>query len=184
MVMVVGDIINYSTISQVTDEGVIARSLHTLWYRTGRCSGLITAHSAITPAMRCSPVSKWVDFQTRLSWRSISRSPQIGLSRSWGLSYRCAARTASPIHMGWGVVQGMAALAAMTRSADAVIGDATNVAFRLAGLAGRHGRSAVMVTHEVHRSVAARFRWGVAENVEIKGRRGMETVFPVIARGT
>ncbi|SPM40535.1 Mycobacterium numidiamassiliense ORFan [Mycobacterium numidiamassiliense] len=31
MVMVVGDIINYSTISQVTDEAVMARSLHTLW---------------------------------------------------------------------------------------------------------------------------------------------------------
>jgi class 3 adenylate cyclase len=43
----------------------------------------------------------------------------------------------------------------MTRSADAVIGDATNVAFRLAGLAGRHGRQAVMVTSTVHRAVSA-----------------------------
>ena len=52
----------------------------------------------------------------------------------------------SPIRMGWGVVQGMAALTSMTGSADTVIGDATNVAFRLAGLAGRHGRAAVMAT--------------------------------------
>ena len=44
-----------------------------------------------------------------------------------------------PIHMGWGVVRGMAALAAMTRSADAVIGDAVSVAFRLAGFAGGQG---------------------------------------------
>ena len=78
----------------------------------------------------------------------------------------------------------MAALAAMTRSADAVIGDATNVAFRLAGLAGRHGRAAVMVTSGVHSAGAAHFTWGTAERVEIKGRSGMETVFPVIARET
>jgi adenylate cyclase len=86
--------------------------------------------------------------------------------------------------MGWGVVQGKAALAAMTRSTDAVIGDATNVAFRLAGLAGRHGRAAVMVTSSVRRAVAAQFTWGESELVEIKGRRGMETVFAVSARKT
>jgi adenylate cyclase len=76
----------------------------------------------------------------------------------------------------------MAALSAMTRSADAVIGDSANVAFRLAGLAGRHGRAAVMVTSGVHRAVATQFKWGEGEHVEIKGRRGTETVFPVIAR--
>ena len=59
--------------------------------------------------------------------------------RALGPNSRCAARTARR-SMGWGVVQGMAALAAMTRSVEAVIGDATNVAFRLAGLAGRDGR--------------------------------------------
>ena len=41
MVMVVGDIVNYSTISQVTDEGVMAGSLHTLWHQLG---GVLRAH--------------------------------------------------------------------------------------------------------------------------------------------
>jgi adenylate cyclase len=41
MVMVVGDIINYSTISQATDDGVIAQSLHTLWHQLG---GVLRAH--------------------------------------------------------------------------------------------------------------------------------------------
>ena len=85
-----------------------------------------------------------------------------------------------PIQMGWGVVQGMAALAAMTRSVEAVIGDATNVAFRLAGLAGRCGREAVMVTNAVHDAVEKRFVWGAAEDIVLKGRLGSETVFPVI----
>lgn len=41
MVMAVGDIINYSTISQVTDEGTVARSLHTLWREV---RGVLQAH--------------------------------------------------------------------------------------------------------------------------------------------
>ena len=84
--------------------------------------------------------------------------------------------------MGWGVVQGMVALAAMTRSVEAVIGDSTNVAFRLAGLAGRQGRASVMVTSGVRRLVEAHFRWGEGEQVELKGRSGTEMVFPAISR--
>jgi hypothetical protein len=33
-------------------------------------------------------------------------------------------------------------------------------------------------------AAAAHFAWGTVECVEIKGRSGMETVFPVIARQT
>jgi hypothetical protein len=81
-------------------------------------------------------------------------------------------------------VHGMAALAAMTRSADAVIGDATNVAFRLSGRAGRQGRQPALVTSRVRRAAESQFVWGETELVEIKGRSGRETVFPVIARST
>jgi adenylate cyclase len=38
-----------------------------------------------------------------------------------------------------------------------VLGDATNVAFRLSGLAGRDGRPDVLVTDAVHRATAASF---------------------------
>src|SRR5262249_18038833 len=85
-----------------------------------------------------------------------------------------------PIHMGWGVVVGVAALAAMTRSVEAVIGDSTNVGVRLAGLAGRDGRAPVMVTGVVHDAVKNKFLWGDAEQVLLKGRQTTETVYPVI----
>jgi class 3 adenylate cyclase len=184
MVMVVGDIINYSTISQVTDEGVMAHSLHTLWRRLG---GVLRAqHGTLSHYAGDALFAVWelrrfpdaaaraIDFAFAANRLVEELGPELPLRGPDG----------SPIHMGWGVVQGMAALAAMTRSADAVIGDATNVAFRLAGLAGRDGRAAVMVTRTVRRAVAAQFTWGKGELVEIKGRRGMETVFPVIARKT
>jgi adenylate cyclase len=184
MMMVVGDIVNYSTISQVTDEQVMAHSLHTLWNQLG---GALQAHRgtlshyagdalfAVWEVARFPDAAeRAIDFALAANRLVEKLGPDLPLRGPDG----------SPIHMGWGVVQGMAALAAMTRSVDAVIGDATNVAFRLSGLAGRQGRAAVLVTSGVHNAVATQFTWGTSESVEIKGRSGMETVFPVIARNT
>ena len=41
-----------------------------------------------------------------------------------------------------------------------------------------------MVTSGVRRTVEEHFRWGEGEKVELKGRRGMETAFPVMGRET
>jgi adenylate cyclase len=182
MVMVVGDIVNYSTISQVTDEQVMAQSLHTLWNEIGGAlhafNGTLNHYAgdalfAVWEVARFPDATeRAIDFALAANRLVDKLGPELPLRGPDGL----------PIHMGWGVVQGMAALAAMTRSVDAVIGDATNVAFRLSGLAGRQGRAAVLVTSGVHNGVANQFTWGAGESVEIKGRSGMETVFPVIAR--
>lgn len=182
MVMVVGDITNYSTISQVTDNTVIAQSLNVLWRELGH---ILRAHRGTLNhyagdalyavwELRTIPNAEAlaIDFALAANQLVDELGPQLPLRSPDG----------APIHMGWGVVQGMAALAAMTRSVEAVIGDSTNVAFRLAGLAGRNGRAPVMVTNGVYTAAKTQFLWGDPEKVEIKGRRGVETVFPVIGR--
>jgi adenylate cyclase len=182
MVMVVGDITNYSTIAQFTDSTVIARSLNLLWHELGT---ILTAHrGTLNHYAGDALYAVWelemlpqanelaINFALAANRRVEELGPELPLRGPDG----------APIHMGWGVVRGTAALAAMTRSVEAVIGDSTNVAFRLAGLAGRHGRAAVMVTAAVHGAVEGHFSWGEAERVEIKGRNGVETVYPVIAR--
>lgn len=182
MVMVVGDIINYSTMSQVTDERVIAEGLHTLWHEVGQ---VLQAHYgtlnhyagdaifAIWEAGRFKDAAdRAIDFAIAANRRVEELAPTLPLRSPDG----------SPIRMGWGVVQGMVALAAMTRSVEAVIGDSTNVAFRLAGLAGRQGRASVMVTSGVRRLVESHFRWGEGEQVELKGRSGTEMVYPAVVR--
>jgi adenylate cyclase len=182
MVMVVGDITNYSTISEVTDNKVIAESLNYLWHELGR---VLRAHRgtlnhyagdalyAVWEARRIPTANELaIDFALAANRRVEELAPTLPLRGPDG----------SPIRMGWGVVQGRAAIAAMTRTVNAVIGDATNVAFRLAGIAGRGGRPAVMVSTGVHEAVEAQYVWGRSEQVEIRGRRGMETVFPVVAR--
>jgi adenylate cyclase len=184
MVMVVGDIVNYSTISQVTDERVIAQSLHTLWHQL---RSVLTAHQGT--------LNHYAGDAIFAVWEADRFPHAANLAIDFALAAnRCVADLGrelplrapdgSPIRMGWGVVVGKAALAAMTRSVEAVIGDSTNVAFRLAGLAGRDGRAAVMATSGLRRLVETQFTWGEAEKVAIKGRSGVETVFPVIGRGT
>jgi adenylate cyclase len=184
MVMVVGDIVNYSTISQVTDEAVMARSLHALWRQLG---GVLRAHHGTLSYYAGDALFAVWELSTFPDAAQLAIDFALAADRlvdELGPELPLRATNGSPIQMGWGVVQGMAALAAMTRSADAVIGDATNVAFRLAGLAGRQGRAAVMATRSVRRAAVDQFVWGKSELVDIKGRSGRETVFPVIARKT
>jgi adenylate cyclase len=182
MVMVVGDITNYSTISEVTDNQVIARSLNYLWHelnlvlRAHRGTLNHYAGDALYAVWELRTIPKAnelaIDFALAANHRVQELGPTLPLRAPDG----------SPIRMGWGVVQGRAAIAAMTRTVTAVIGDATNVAFRLAGIAGRAGHPDVMVSSGVHAAVEGRYVWGHAEQVAIKGRRGMETVFPVVGR--
>jgi class 3 adenylate cyclase len=182
MVMVVGDITNYSSISEVTDNKVIADSLNRLWRELGRIlrDHLGTLNHYAGDAL----YAVWeldaqpnanelaLDFALAANQRVDELGPELPLRGPDG----------SPIRMGWGVVQGRAALAAMTRSVEAVIGDSTNVAFRLAGVAGRQGRRAVLATTAVHAAIGEKFVLGDAEQVALKGRSELTTVFPVIGR--
>ena len=51
-----------------------------------------------------------------------------------------------------------------------MLGDATNVAFRLSGIAGRDGRPEVLVTDAVCRSVEAGFAFTPLAAIQVKGR--------------
>jgi adenylate cyclase len=75
-----------------------------------------------------------------------------------------------PLRMGWGVALGPAAVSRLTGMLVTVLGDATNVAFRLSGLAGRNGRPDVLVTGAVHRVTAASFAFTAPSAIQVKGR--------------
>lgn len=59
----------------------------------------------------------------------------------------------------------------------AALGDATNLAFRVSGLAGRDGRSDVLATTAVRDAVQDRFRFGSPEDVTVKGRTASERIY-------
>lgn len=182
MVMVVGDIANYSTISEATESTRIADGLHVLWQELGK---VLRAHrgtlnhyagDALYAVWELGAIPEAnelaVDFALAAHQRVTELGPDLPLRSSDG----------SPIRMGWAVVQGEAALAAFTRSVEAVIGDSTNLAFRLAGLAAREGRAAVLATGTVHDAAGANYHWGEPEQVQVKGRSVTDTIYPVLGR--
>ena len=57
-----------------------------------------------------------------------------------------------------------------------VVGDATNLAFRLSGIAGRQGHSEVLVTDAIYQQVAHRYPFEALEYVDIKGWTEAEAV--------
>ena len=76
-----------------------------------------------------------------------------------------------PLRMGWGVALGPAAVSQLTGMLVTVLGDATNVAFRLSGLADRDGRPGVLVTDGVYHATSAAFAFTPPSAIQVKGRR-------------
>lgn len=182
MVMVVGDILSYSTISESTDSRVLAESLSTLWFRLDEILG--THNGTLSNYAGDAIYAVWntqtqdgahalaIDFALAADRAVTTSGPSLALRDADGL----------PIRMGWGVVHGAAAQTAMAGAVATILGDATNLAFRLASIAGREGRASVLVTEQVHDLVADLYLWGVPEQVTVKGRRTRETVYPVVSR--
>jgi class 3 adenylate cyclase len=96
-------------------------------------------------------------------------SPGLAVAKSW----------AAPVRMGFGVVLGEAAVSTLTGALVSVVGDDTNVAFRLSALAGRGGRPDVLVTGAVQQLTADRFSFEGPVDVKVKGRTNPVTVYGV-----
>jgi FHA domain len=69
-----------------------------------------------------------------------------------------------------GVALGPAAVSQLTGMLVTVLGDATNVAFRLSGLAGRDDRPGVLVTDAVYHATSAAFAFTPPSAIQVKGR--------------
>ena len=92
------------------------------------------------------------------------------------------------LRMGWGVSFGQAAVSRLGGPLGAVLGDATNVAFRLSGIAGRDGWPDVLVTDAVRRAIVtgedassspaggSGFAFTPLPPVQVKGRRQLVEV--------
>ncbi|MEY2434047.1 MAG: adenylate cyclase, partial [Acidimicrobiaceae bacterium] len=87
-----------------------------------------------------------------------------------------------PIRMAWGVTLGPAAVSALAGGQLAVLGDATNVAWKLSAVAGREGRAPVTVSSPIEEALRDRFEFSEPEDLMIKGRLGSERIFGALGR--
>ena len=182
MAMVVGDITNYSTITQYTDSNVVAESLQKLFQEL---RALLTTHTGTLCDYAGDAVfAIWeTDQIPDAPKRAVAFALDAGdLVARVGQDLPLSTPDGSTISMGWAVVLGEGAVSSMTGSLVSVVGDATNLAFRLSGFAARKGRAPVLVTEPVREALGDEFEVGQPEEVETKGRTGTEKVYGVYGR--
>ena len=177
MVTVVGDVVSFSTMSQYTDEAVLLRDIDTVYAELRQ---LLARHHGVLGnyvgdaffalwelANRADGVDQAVMFALRANQRVREIGPALSLRDPSG----------QPLRMGWGISLGPAAMSSASGRLMTVLGDATNVAFRLSAIAGRDEWSDVLVTRSVWKRVTGTFTFGERQEVTVKGRAGTVVVY-------
>jgi len=194
MVMVVGDIIGFSTIAETTGDRALLENIDRLY--AGLRQILARHHGTLSNYVGDAFFATWEaaapDSAVYDSAVYDSVTPEgaggggdaVDPARSAVAFTVEAAETVpriaagldlrdpggGPLRMGWGVALGPAAVSQLTGMLVTVLGDATNVAFRLSGLAGREGRPGVLVTDAVYRATSPAFAFTPPSAIQVKGR--------------
>jgi class 3 adenylate cyclase len=180
MVLLAGDVVGYSTTSQHADTERLALGMGHLFDQLLRLlagyGGVFANHAGDAffaiwePEAVPHAAERAIEFALAATERVRELAPELGFAPPDG----------QPLRMGWGVVRGQVALGSMAGALLTVVGDATNLAFRLSGLAARDGRQAVLVSPAVREAAGERFAFTVAEQVTVKGRSGLEIIYGVV----
>ena len=183
MVMVVGDVIGFSTIAETTGDRVLLENIDRLY--AGLRQILARHHGTLSNYVGDAFFATWeADAPDGAAPAGAAAGGGLDLARSAVAFTVEAAETVpliaagldlrdpggGPLRMGWGVALGPAAVSQLTGMLVTVLGDATNVAFRLSGLAGRDGRPGVLVTDAVHRATSTAFAFTPPSAIQVKGR--------------
>jgi len=183
LVMVVGDIISFSSISEYTGEVELLEGIDQLYkelrallsVHRGTLSNYVGDAFFATWELGADPgaAASAVSFALEATARVHEIAPSLTLRDP----------DDRPARMGFGVGSGPAAVSLMTGAMVTVLGDATNVTFRLSGLAGRSGWSDVVVTDPVHALTADLFSFTEPAEVDVKGRTGRVKIYGVAPLG-
>jgi class 3 adenylate cyclase len=175
MVMVVGDIIGFSTIAEGTDDRLLLENIDRLYAELRRILSL--HHGTLSNYVGDAFFATWeaeagaASDAARAALTFAVEAAEAMPRIAAGLGLRDPG--GGPVRMGWGVAAGPAAVSQLTGMLVTVLGDATNVAFRLSGLAGRDGRDGrpgVLVTGAVHHATTASFAFTPPSAISVKGR--------------
>jgi class 3 adenylate cyclase len=170
MVMVVGDIVSFSSIAEYTDDRVLLENIDRLYAELRQI--LARHHGTLSNYVGDAFFATWeaaaspdaAQAAVAFAVEAAETVPRIAS----GLDLRDP--SGGPIQMGWGVAGGPAAVSLMTGMLVSVLGDTTNIAFRLSGVAGRDGRPDVLVTDAVHRATGPIFAFTQPSAIRLKGR--------------
>ncbi len=179
MALVVGDIVGYSTVSEHTESSVILDSLESLYTGLRQLlvehRGTLNAYAgdAIFAVWDAEPAAAGVEpavaFARAARRHVLEAAPELTLRSDDG----------SPLRMGWAVVLGPVAVSTLTKAQAAVIGDTTNLAFRLSGVAAREGYPDIVITEAARNALGDACEYEGPFTVHVKGRRAAVPIFGI-----
>jgi class 3 adenylate cyclase len=172
LAIVVGDIIGYTTMTEQYGGVAVADVVRPLFDGLRR---LVRSHGGT--------ISNYVGDAISAAWDYDHNpaAPADGVSFALAANELVTRRAAStaidlPLRMGWAVTLGEAAIGWHSPSREAIHGDAVNLAFRLASIAGREGNPPVLAADEVALAAANAADYGEPRQVHAKGRTTAATV--------
>jgi class 3 adenylate cyclase len=182
MAMIIGDLINFSTVSEKADPNILSRDIHVLYEKLRE---LLTQHKGtLVDYVGDAFFASWeldVDPAAAVNALNFTLSAAACvLETAPSLELRYA--DGSPLRMGWAASMGPVIMRLMPGSVVMVIGDAVNLGFRISAIAGREERPTILATQAVRDAAEGAFTFGEPETVTVKGRVGEETIYGVSAR--
>lgn len=178
MCLVVGDLIGFSTIAESADGETLARDVSSLYSQLRDL--LKVHHGTLVDYVGDAFFASW---ETESDAGAVVKALNFALEaddlvRELAPALELRHEDGSPLRMGWAVALGEVVVQLMPGSVVMVLGDAVNVGFRLAGLAGRTGRPSIVATAATMQA-APSFGYGPAEVMGVKGRVGSVTIYGV-----
>jgi adenylate cyclase len=180
--LVAGDIVGYSTLSQYAESDVLIETVGRLF---ALLRPLLSEHGGTLGHYAGDAfLGVWTADDEQANARAAVRfalAADAAVAEA-GPSLPLAKATDTTIRMGWGVTVGRTAIASLSGSLITVLGDMVNLAFRVAGIAGRDGRAPILAASAVKELAADDADYGATEVYEVKGRTGAEPFHPVRPR--
>jgi class 3 adenylate cyclase len=179
MAMVVGDLINFSTVSEQADQQVLARDIHILYTKLRE---LLSEHrGTLVDYVGDAFFASWefdIDPEAAVNALNFALAAEALVSKTTP-GFELRYEDGTPLRMGWALSMGPVTMQLMPGSVVMVLGDAVNVGFRIASISGREGRPNILATSLVKEAADGSFTFGQPETVTVKGRAGEVTIYGV-----
>jgi class 3 adenylate cyclase len=164
LAVVVGDVIGYTAMTERHGAEAVAHTMETVF---GSLQELLKEHrGTVGNYVGDALFAAW---DTRRDERSLANAIGFALDAA-ELSAGLPGLDDTPLRMGWAVTFGEAVAGRPALSRDSLHGDAVNLAFRLASLAGREGLPDVLVTAEVVDAAPQAAAFAPLRELSVKGR--------------
>ena len=164
LAIVVGDVIGYTSMTERHGPEPVARTMETVF--ASLQDRLQAYRGTVGNYVGDALFAAW---DTRRDEQALANAIAFALDAA-KLATELPGPDEAPLRMGWAVTFGEAVAGRPALSRDSIHGDAVNLAFRLASLAGREGLPDVLVTAEVVDGAPRAALFAPIDEISVKGR--------------